>query len=111
MMTHSAIAALAALSLLLAAGSEKGTADPRDSGPDRIDVRGYPEPQQKEYPVYAMKCSKCHPLARSVNAKYSASDWKKYLKRMIRRPNSGINEEQAQAIYDFLKFHSTKLGY
>jgi hypothetical protein len=110
MMTQSAIAALAALSLVLAAGSEKSS-DPRDSGPDRIDISAYPQVQQKEYPVYAMKCSKCHPLARSVNAKYSASDWKKYLKRMIRRPNSSINEEQAQAIYDFLKFHANKQGH
>jgi hypothetical protein len=45
-----------------------------------------------------------------VNAKYSAQDWKRYMKRMIRRPNSGINEEQALMIYEFLKFHSTKQG-
>jgi hypothetical protein len=30
------------------------------------------------------------------------------MKRMIRRPNSGINEEQAAAIYEFLKYRSTQ---
>jgi hypothetical protein len=29
---------------------------------------------------------------------------------MIRRPNSGINEEQAADIYEFLKYYSTKQG-
>ena len=32
------------------------------------------------------------------------------MKRMIRRPNSGINEEQAAAVYQFLKFYSSRLG-
>jgi len=103
--------ALAALALSLLLGGDKAPPDPRDYGPERIDVRAYPPAQQKEYDIYSVKCAKCHPLARSVNAKYNATDWKRYLKRMIRRPNSGINEEQAQAIYDFLKFHANKQGY
>jgi hypothetical protein len=104
-------AAAALAGLLLTGNGDKAGSDPRDSGPDRIDVRDYPGEQQKEYAVYAAKCVKCHPLSRSVNAHYSAGDWKRYLKRMIRRPNSGINEEQAAQIYDFLKFHANKLGY
>ena len=32
------------------------------------------------------------------------------MKRMIRRPNSGINEEQAALIYEFLKFNANQLG-
>ncbi len=28
------------------------------------------------------------------------------MKRMIRRPNSGINEEQAEGLYDFLKYYA-----
>jgi hypothetical protein len=108
-MTHTFLGAFAALSLLL--GAEKVAPDPRDFGPDHIDVSSYPPAQQKEYDLYAVKCAKCHPLARSVNAKYTVADWKRYLKRMIRRPNSGINEEQALSLYDFLKYHATKMGY
>jgi hypothetical protein len=84
--------------------------DARDSGPGSVDVSGYPEEQKKNYGMYAAKCSKCHPLARSINARFSAQEWKRYMKRMIRRPNSGINEEQAANIYDFLKYYSSKLG-
>jgi hypothetical protein len=32
------------------------------------------------------------------------------MKRMIRRPNSGINEDQAATIYEFLKYYSAQLG-
>jgi len=84
--------------------------DARDGGPGTIDVSAYPEPQKKNYDMYSAKCSKCHPLARSINARFSAQDWKRYMKRMIRRPNSGINEEQAANIYEFLKYYSAQLG-
>ena len=84
--------------------------DPRDSGPAVIDVSRYPEPMKKNYEMYSVKCAKCHPLARSVNARFSPADWKRYIKKMIRRPNSGINEEQAANIYDFLQYYAVQNG-
>jgi hypothetical protein len=102
-----------ALAALLVAAPDYGPdfkPDPRDSGPGTIDVSRYPEQQQKNYGMYAGKCVKCHPLSRSINARFNAQDWKRYMKRMIRRPNSGINEEQAAVIYDFLKYYSTQIG-
>jgi hypothetical protein len=97
----------AAVLALLVTASPKKDFDPRDAGPGTIDVSRYPPDLQKHYDIYAAKCAKCHPLARSINAKFTAVEWKRYMKRMIRRPNSGINEEQAAAIYDFLKYRST----
>jgi hypothetical protein len=105
-----AIAGSALVALLFSAEPEKDKPDPRDHGPDKIDVSKYPGAQQKQYDVYAAKCAKCHPLARSVNARFNSTDWKRYMKRMIRRPNSGINEEQAAQIFEFLKFYSVQLG-
>ncbi|HEX9307292.1 MAG TPA: hypothetical protein VF894_07375 [Anaeromyxobacter sp.] len=105
-----AIAGSALVALLVSAEPEKDKPDPRDFGPGQIDVSGFPAAAQKEYEVYAAKCSKCHPLARSINARFNATDWKRYMKRMIRRPNSGINEEQAALIYEFLKFYANQLG-
>jgi hypothetical protein len=99
-----------ALVALLVSAEPADKPDPRDFGPNQVDVSGYPPDQQKNYGVYAAKCVKCHPLARSVNARFSASDWKRYMKRMIRRPNSGINEEQAALIFEFLKYYSAQLG-
>jgi hypothetical protein len=102
--------AASVFTLLVSAEPAQDKPDPRDFGPDRVDVSGYPPAQQRLYEVYAAKCSKCHPLARSVNARFNSTDWKRYMKRMIRRPNSGINEEQAAQIYDFLKYYSVQLG-
>ena len=100
----------ALVSLLVATEPAQDKPDPRDFGPDHIDVSGYPPAMQKTYEIYAVKCAKCHPLARSVNARFNSTDWKRYMKRMIRRPNSGINEEQAAQVYEFLKLYSEKLG-
>ncbi len=84
--------------------------DPRDDGPDRIDVSSWPPAMQQRYPVFLGKCAKCHPVARPINSRFDAAEWKRYMKKMIRRPNSGINEEQAADIYQFLKYYSTKQG-
>jgi hypothetical protein len=104
---------LSSLTLLLAlsaAPAEKVEHDPRDDGPDKIDISKYPKEQQQRYPTFLQKCSKCHPVARPINSRFDATEWKRYMKKMIRRPNSGINEEQAADIYEFLKFYSTKQG-
>ncbi len=98
------------VAVLVSAAEPQDKPDPRDSGPGTIDVSAYPGPQQKQYDVFAAKCSKCHPLARPINARFNSTDWKRYMKRMVRRPNSGINEEQAAQIYDFLKFYAVQLG-
>ncbi len=106
-----AIAGSALVAVLVSAAEPpQDKPDPRDFGPGTIDVSGYPATQQKRYDIYAAKCAKCHPLARSVNARFNSTDWKRYMKRMIRRPNSGINEEQAAQIYEFLKFYAVQLG-
>lgn len=81
--------------------------DPRDGGAAAIDVSRYPPEMQKYYEMYSVKCAKCHPLARSVNARFSGQDWKRYMKKMIRRPNSGINEEQAVELYQFLAYFAS----
>ena len=94
----------------IAAEPEQAPPDPRDSGPDRIDVSGYPAEQQKRYPIFEKKCAKCHPVARAINSRFNASEWKRYMKRMVRRPNAGVTDEQADEIYEFLKFYSAKLG-
>jgi hypothetical protein len=102
--------AAALATLVSAADPQKAEYDPRDSGPDSIDVSKYPEDQQRRYDVMVAKCVKCHPLARTVNSRFNSRQWKRYMKRMLRRPNSGVNEEQAQRVYEFLKFHSAKIG-
>ena len=84
--------------------------DPRDDGPSSIDVRTYPPEQQQRYRMFQLKCVKCHSVSRAVNSDFDATEWKRYMKKMVRRPNSGTNEEQAADIYDFLKYYASRGG-
>jgi len=101
---------LAAALAIAAKDPSKADWDPRDDGPDKVDISAWPPEMKQRYPIFAAKCAKCHPLARPVNSRFDASEWKRYMKKMIRRPNSGINEEQAADIYEVLKYYSSKQG-
>jgi hypothetical protein len=92
--------------VLLPAALVLAASDTRDVGSDRIDVSAYPKRYQEQYGVFALKCSKCHTLARPINARLEGDEWKSYIKKMIRRPGSGINEQAGQNIYEFLKFYT-----
>jgi len=83
-------------------------ADDRDEGPDRIDVSDYPPDQRDRYEIFAVKCSKCHSLARPINARLTAEQWRGYVKKMSRRPGAGINDEAAQQIVEFLSYYSAR---
>jgi hypothetical protein len=102
--------ALAAAIALGAKDPAKPEWDPRDDGPNQIDVSSWPPEMQQRYTVFTTKCSKCHPVARPINSRFDPTEWKRYMKKMIRRPNSGINEEQAADIYEFLKYYSARQG-
>ena len=99
-----------AVALLLVGKPEELKWDPRDEGPSTIDVSTYPAEQQKRYRMFEAKCVKCHPVSRAVNSDFDATQWKRYMKKMIRRPNSGTNEEQAAEIYEFLKSYASRGG-
>jgi len=85
--------------------SEEDKVFDADFGPATIDVSTYPPDQQELYTLYARKCSKCHTLARSINSEYRGDDWKRYVARMSRKPNSGISPRTGEKILQFLKFH------
>lgn len=87
-------------------GSPVLAADPRDRGPDTIDVSGYEPKYQELYKVFEVKCSKCHSLSRAVNARLKPDEWTLYVKKMKRRPGSGISDANAEQLIDFLSFHS-----
>lgn len=77
---------------------------PQDKGPSKIDVSAYPEPMQKDYKLFASKCSKCHTIARPINTTMTAPEWERYVKRMMHKPNSGISDSQGKDIYEFLAY-------
>lgn len=73
---------------------------------DSIDVSGYPKDIQAAYEVFAVRCSRCHTLARPLNARiHDAQHWERYVARMRRNPSSGINASNAEVILRFLLYY------
>ncbi len=79
-----------------------------DEGPKTIDVSSYPEEMQENYTLFAARCSKCHTLSRPINSDYALPDeWSRYVKRMMRKPGSGITPKEGKKIYEFLAYDSS----
>ena len=89
--------------LLVVAQSSNVTL-PQDKGPDKINVSTYPADQQKGYKTFAEKCAKCHTIARPINTTMTKPEWERCVKRMMHKPNSGINDNQGKTIYEFLAY-------
>ena len=77
-----------------------------DFGPEKIDVSKYPTEQQKNYKVFASRCSKCHTLARPINTEAHATldDWEKYVNKMKKKRRSGIRKKDVPLIISFLAY-------
>lgn len=83
-----------------------------DLGPDTIDVSAYPAQRRRDYEVYARACSRCHTLARSINAPYvDRGWWDFYIAKMrmrSRRRGESLDAREVGAILDFLEYDSNE---
>jgi hypothetical protein len=79
-----------------------------EQGPATIDVSKYPQGIQDDYEIFSQKCTQCHKLSRPVNCDYALPDeWSRYVKRMMRKPGSGIDSADGKKIYEFLTYDSS----
>ena len=77
----------------------------------------FPELEQKippnlrdEYRMFTVNCSKCHDLARPLQARVTdVEHWDRYVGRMMRTPGSGISTQEAFAILRFLHWYTTDI--
>jgi hypothetical protein len=73
---------------------------------DTLDVSRYPSDIQGAYKVFAVRCSRCHTLARPLNARISDPEhWERYVARMRLNSASGINAKDAEIILRFLLYY------
>ena len=73
---------------------------------DTLDVSKYPEDVQAAYKVFAVRCSRCHTLARPLNARINdPQHWVRYVQRMRLNPASGINAKNGETILRFLLYY------
>jgi len=100
-----------------------------DLGPAKVDEKGIPQNLRKGYDLLRMKCSKCHSVARPLNAQFLEADdvfrskllamnpgalddprllkleadaWRRMVKRMMSKPGNDINSNDAKEIHAFL---------
>jgi hypothetical protein len=83
-----------------------------DKGPARIEghvLASYPKAMQDTYEkTFSKRCSKCHTLARPINTELTPTKWEEYVKKMMRKPGSGVKGEDAKRIWEFLVFDTAK---
>ncbi len=96
------VVALAVATAAMSADKKKFAAD---KGPATVDVSKYPASIQAKYKVFATRCSTCHTRARALNTDMTNAGWKRYVKRMMNKPDSGISPKSGKAIYGFLKYY------
>ena len=79
-----------------------------EKGSATIDVSKYPQGIQDNYAIFSQKCTQCHKLSRPINSDFVMPDeWSRYVKRMMRKPGSGIDSADGKKIYEFLVFDSS----
>jgi hypothetical protein len=62
-----------------------------------------------DYALFALRCSKCHSLARPLNSGIDSDEyWQLYVAKMRRQPGSGISGEDSVAILRFLHRYSVE---
>ena len=97
------VALLAALGALVSASSACSRKESLDPSSMPEDVRG-------DYAIFARRCSKCHTLARPLNANITDDQqWINYVNRMRRQPSSGISLEDQEHILKFLRYYAADL--
>ena len=81
---------------------------PSDLGPQSLDVSAYPPAQRENYRLYAQACSRCHGLARSLNAPAGSRPWWTFyimgMRVRSRLAGVAIPAEQSRAALEFLDY-------
>lgn len=96
------------------AEKEKALRDPyaNDLGPENLSadlIKTYPADVQKGYKLLLVKCAQCHAPSRPLNSEFDDGDtWKRYVKRMMRKPGCEIVSAEGKAIWKFL-VHDSKV--
>jgi hypothetical protein len=112
------ISVLATVALLVTAGlglgqqedeaAQKARLKKLDAGPKVIDVSKYAAEPKESYALFSKKCSKCHSLARAINTPFVLpSEWERYIKRMVYKPDSKMTDDDGKNIYRFLVYDSS----
>lgn len=84
-----------------------GGGSARRGGLPKARIAKFPPKVAKAYGLFAVRCSRCHTLARPLNAAITEyGHWKSYVKRMRHHAGSGISPRDADTILVFLRYYA-----
>lgn len=70
-------------------------------------VKALPGEVAQAYDLFAIRCSRCHTLARPLSAGIDDFEhWEHYVGRMRKMPGSGISPADGEKILVFLKYYT-----
>jgi hypothetical protein len=107
---------LLALLVVLPVGAASAALKVQGKGKEQTLVRDqFAADQRPRYDMFQQKCTRCHELARPISAllsgvtplsadKFDEEGIKKYVVKMMRKPNSGIVKEEARELIQFLTY-------
>ena len=76
---------------------------------DGLDPATVPADIRENYETFAQRCSRCHTLARPLNSNFTTmEEWRYYVRRMRRQPNSGISPQDEATIQVFLEYYTAE---
>lgn len=107
-----------AVALLVSLVASVAAADLRTEGRGRSQTlvrEQFPAEEQSRYDLFAERCTQCHVMARPIAAlttgitpvtggDFDEQGIRRYVVRMMRKPNSGIDRGDAREIVLFLNF-------
>lgn len=97
-----------ATGLLVLAGAFGCSAWQRGDG---VSVAAIPPEVRPDYELFASRCSRCHTLARPLEARvWTMHHWEAYVTRMRRQPGSGISLDDQPGILRFLAWYTANRG-
>lgn len=108
------LAAVTALAIASQGGETRAELVTEGEGKaQKLDPSQFTKDQQADYDLFASKCTKCHAMSRPIAALktgktpvtggvFDSDEIKKYVVKMMRKPNSGITKADAKRIISFL---------
>ncbi len=109
------LVALVVLALIGVAGRGHAELRVQGVGKRQVLVRDqFPAALQPAFDVFARRCTRCHAMARPIAAlqtgitpisggTFETAGIKAYVVKMMRKPNSGIDKDEARMIIDLLR--------
>ncbi len=109
---------LGALVLLAAPGEAKLKVTGKGKAQKLVKTQ-FPADMQPRYDLFSDKCTQCHAMSRPISAlvtgvtpvsgdSFQRGDIKRYVVKMMRKPNSGITRDDARQLLKFLIFARKK---